>query len=429
MTAPGALAGAPGLQARSVLRTLVGSSAAEVVACARSLEGAGWHAVVDAAAPGLHPYLHHRLTSTGALTAAPDAVARRLAQEARAAAVVSLQQRAVLRATVTTLARAGIECVVLKGAALGPTVYPSPLLRPMTDLDLRVPPDRVDDAVAMLRAQGFRSPDARRPDGTLALGIDQRRLCAPDGRTLVELHGVVRSLALLSDARVARCWTRTQPIADLPEARRLAPEDVLLHVTLHLAATDRFAGGQLGLLDLALLVDRWRDQIDWGGVARDARLERVAVYLWVALSVAEAVYGMAVPPPIARSVDASSHQRALLALATEQLWARKMPLPFALEQVLREPTLHGRLGAVVRRLLVHGRTTNAGAPRMRTVSAGLWHDLVVKVPGYLRAWATGDLAGAGFRERARLAAGRGQLGRLVRDAEARLAEPTRDPAS
>ena len=87
------------------------------------------------------------------------------------------------------LSNAGVPVIVLKGAALAATIYPSLAHRPMGDADLLVRPGDRDWARAVLEAIGYRFlPEPRQrfsPFGTEFTGeMSFRR----NERTLVELH-------------------------------------------------------------------------------------------------------------------------------------------------------------------------------------------------------------------------------------------------
>src|SRR4030095_8143160 len=63
------------------------------------------------------------------------------------------------------LARLSIETLVLKGAALCWMIYPSPALRPMSDVDLLVPRQAAPGGQAALRRLGFYADRAARRFG------------------------------------------------------------------------------------------------------------------------------------------------------------------------------------------------------------------------------------------------------------------------
>ena len=85
--------------------------------------------------------------------------AEQLAQLRKLAMVVEfrmLHVRQRLNETADVLAAAGIDGVLLKGAALGCTVYPSVVDRPMSDIDLLVPLERAHEAREILARAGWR---------------------------------------------------------------------------------------------------------------------------------------------------------------------------------------------------------------------------------------------------------------------------------
>ena len=67
-----------------------------------------------------------------------------------------------------TLAEAGIDTVVLKGAALGELHYRGVGLRPMNDVDILVPRARALDAMNALQEAGY-TPDMPKPQARLAV--------------------------------------------------------------------------------------------------------------------------------------------------------------------------------------------------------------------------------------------------------------------
>ena len=69
----------------------------------------------------------------------------------------------VLREVLDLLGQAGIEALVLKGAALRHTVYPEIGLRPMRDIDLLLNRDQAQPAQDLLKGQGMPFRTRRAP--------------------------------------------------------------------------------------------------------------------------------------------------------------------------------------------------------------------------------------------------------------------------
>lgn len=145
----------------------------------------GWGTLVErAAAFGLAPLVASHLRSAG--VEVPPGVHRRL-QAVRLQERRRLQVRQeVLREVVDWLAARSVPCLALKGAVVGPLLYPDPSLRATTDLDLLLPHTEARGAWEAMRGElGFRQAGTQgkrhRHLGELALDRDGVHV-------LVELH-------------------------------------------------------------------------------------------------------------------------------------------------------------------------------------------------------------------------------------------------
>jgi hypothetical protein len=86
----------------------------------------------------------------------PEACKTQLEQMASIAAFRAEHLRARLLETVHALEREGIDVILLKGAALANTIYPSFIERPMGDIDLMVTPELADRAHRVARSAGWK---------------------------------------------------------------------------------------------------------------------------------------------------------------------------------------------------------------------------------------------------------------------------------
>ncbi len=141
-----------------------------------------------------------------------------------------------LDAIVRALASRGIPVALLKGAAMGRTVYDSPAARLVNDLDLLIPSDRVDEARAALLGLGYR---AAVPRAAAAWAAGKRRyraelqmVGAAPGREglLVEFHWSLVELPYLIDRiPMAEVWASARPCPGLPGALLPDAATLLLH--------------------------------------------------------------------------------------------------------------------------------------------------------------------------------------------------------
>jgi hypothetical protein len=198
---------------------------------------------------------------------------------------------------------AGIPVVVLKGAALAERAYGSFALRTMSDVDLWLRDEGIERATAIMQKLGCRERvKGSRPPALQALAGGERQFFGKWG--LIELHWSpfpgwwLRWAAVVDDDAV---WARAEPLVmegltpsstQNPElVRRLAAEDMVIQVSVHLAVHHRFSVGTVrGLMDIALTA-RTRP-VDWSVVVERAEQWRVKVAVWTALNLAKQLIGL-----------------------------------------------------------------------------------------------------------------------------------------
>jgi hypothetical protein len=227
----------------------------------------------QAEAHGLVPLLYTHLQATG-VTAPPTIKAEILGyymQHAHAAQVRAQVLADILR----RYAAAGIDVLVLKGAALARLVYPQPVLRPMRDLDILVRAEDVYRAYALLPEIGFTPP----PSPHHGLGPDHHHLTAikrhTDGFSVsVEVHHALH-LNERGDPLRYEAYAPTAQSFTLGglTAQTLGREETLWHIYRH-AFCMPVVYEPMRLIwaaDLISLVEAWVDTMDWERVRRQYR--------------------------------------------------------------------------------------------------------------------------------------------------------------
>lgn len=212
------------------------------------------------------------------LRALRDPAAKPRAADAGAHAM-ALLRRHVLGTIDAALSQAGIDALVVKGAALALTVYPSEAVRPMNDIDLLVRAEDRDRALLALRAAGIADPEADKREASADL-LGEVVLIARSGAAelTVELHTSIDKIAPRPLA-TRDLLARSAPLAGLSRLRAPSLEDHALIVALH-ASTHGFRH-PIALLDLELIL---RAGIDESALADRARRAELATALWIALT-------------------------------------------------------------------------------------------------------------------------------------------------
>ena len=238
-----------------------------------ALDTAAWRRLLDMVRQHrLGALLHWQLERRHADLAVPGMVRDEVKDAWRNSQRRMLGMQYELTTLSKLLGAAGVRSIALKGAFLAYHAYPDAALRPMRDLDILVPEDRLLDAWDCLLAAGARPAGAGGEDDRLdyALSAGKHHLPAlltPSGFSKVELHRGIESAAstmdrdrntLLLDG--LRTHAISLPIAVTPIGFP-APTDMLLHLILHAAYDHLLNNGPLVLSDIAFLVRR--HAIDW----------------------------------------------------------------------------------------------------------------------------------------------------------------------
>jgi hypothetical protein len=262
----------------------------------------------------LRPYIAYQLRPL--VPGLPEILRDQIITIERQFALAFLKQQKDTRRILETLREHGVPVLLLKGAAIASQVYPSPSLRPITDLDLWV--------------QAGAMPEAGRALGTIGLShgwaefgglidTNSQVVMRKPGALGVELHSPPLSLAGLPLSRLERMWERAVSVqCGTVSAITLQHEDLLTHLILHLAKAG-FSDGIARLLDIALVLHRWQEEWDWPRLFAEWREDGVASSAIVALCIAHQLIGAPVPDSVVREGRSERFQQ-LETLAIEQLW-------------------------------------------------------------------------------------------------------------
>jgi hypothetical protein len=162
----------------------------------------------------------------------------------------------------------------------------------MGDLDVIVPENQLDPGDAALRLAGFEPETDPFPSPHHLPPYRVR-----DSPFAVELHHQLmpHEHPFPIDLAALRARAQAARIAGV-DVRVLAPEDTLVHVSVHLSAAHRYRLHPLrGLVDILAITTRWRDELDWRLVAEITRRCDAAGAVYWPLLMTRAWLGVEVP--------------------------------------------------------------------------------------------------------------------------------------
>lgn len=187
---------------------------------------------------GILPLLYVRLRD--------DPLWHTLSQEMRVSLADAFQQSAarsfLLDTELVRIANAPHSLALLKGSAVGRLVYPNPALRPVSDIDLLVRREAVDDVQSHLVDLGYvgQGLTAHRRLGALARRYRAEMPLVADvpgcGRLLVELHwALVEAPYYVERMQPDALWVGASPAPGLPGFLMPRPVLLLAHACAHLS--------------------------------------------------------------------------------------------------------------------------------------------------------------------------------------------------
>ena len=204
----------------------------------------------------------------------------------------ALEEAAHLSALLETQ---GVSVVVLKGAALLATVYPTRGARPLGDIDLWVRERDAPQAEALLRASGYASLLHQTVRGPQRFLTERTFLRQTPPRLQVDLHTAPFARpAMHSPILAAWLWAHTlmAPTAYGP-LRVFDAAAQFVHLCLHAIQHDVGRRAPLRLHDLALVMADAR--LDWRAVGAIAQAARITPALQQAVQATTAAWGVAPP--------------------------------------------------------------------------------------------------------------------------------------
>ena len=201
---------------------------------------------------------------------------------------------------VAALERAGVPTLILKGAPLALSAYSTPAARPMDDIDVAVPQERLAEAIGVLEAAGWSSRGLSLGAITVSHAAAFRNARGAE----FDLHWSVLMETAKSPVE-ARFWETARPF-DLNglATRMLDPALALLHVLVHGLRANPVP--PVRWVADALTLIRQSDRLDWDLLVAMARAGQVTQRVRLGLRHLNARFGARVPTQTLEALDASS---------------------------------------------------------------------------------------------------------------------------
>ncbi len=259
------------------------------------------------------------------------------------------------------LADAGLEVLVVKGAALALTHYAEPWKRAMGDVDVIVRPGERRATLAALEKRGFVVRTAAdRPLSAPFFGETMVTLPCGVTSVLVEVHTRLDKL-VARPVDHAAVFARAKPAPELPHLRLPASEDHLLLIALHAAGHDFCHEPACADVELLLAAG-----VDEAALIERALSWRLGTVLFVMLSLVRERGVVPVSDRVLGAVEPRGLRRFVVARYRSRIAGAAFTPSLGWPWIGRQTILRDDLGAWAR-----GATLYAGARAAEAVLAGL----------------------------------------------------------
>jgi hypothetical protein len=308
---------------------------------------ADWH--------GVAPLVLRQLQSLAPAPAIPASAAARLRDSHQRTAMRNMVRLRELARLLRGLSCRGIDVMVLKGAYLANGVYDDLALRDMKDVDVLVRRRDLANAYGVLLDLGNGA------GGIVDLEADVEVECARHhhlppvtmpNAVPVEVHWNITPPNLPVAIDMDGIWERAidTRIAGA-RAMAMAPDDLLLHLSVHAALQHRFRMRLRHLCDIAVTLTRFRDSIDWDRLAAVANASEASRFVYCTLRVAESVLGAPVPPSGVDRLARRPTDEAIVPVVREYFLAASLELPVAYRAARETQGFAGKVGIVLKTIV------------------------------------------------------------------------------
>ncbi len=243
---------------------------------------------------GIAPVLYHAIKDSP-----PGGLPEHALQELRNVYLGSAHRNMVLYHELGKVLRAlkavDVPVIVLKGACLAEAVYGNLALRSMGDVDLLVKSEDMRKTVQVLGALGYSAGYDFQVEQEGSVHLHLPPMTGPK-KLSIEVHWTIFAFThseAPDNKEIVKIWERARPlVVEGTPCLMLAPEDLLLHLCVHISRQHLFNMRLRGFLDLRKVVEHYGNSINWDvmqkrachwRVDRAVRLTMLLADRWVGL--------------------------------------------------------------------------------------------------------------------------------------------------
>ncbi|MBC8236182.1 nucleotidyltransferase family protein [bacterium] len=276
------------------------------------------------------PLLYQRLETLGPSTNIPASVEQKLREIYIHSAARNMRLYHELSKVLRILQNDDIPVIVLKGAALAETVYQNIALRPMGDVDLLVKKEdlyRTETALLNLGYVFYKENN-----------YHFKQHYEGEKRIAIEIHWNIDRPSSLFQIDIDGMWERARlaKIANV-EVLVLSPEDLILHLCLHVSFHHEFKIGLRFLCDISETIQHYQDEIDWKKLQNTVNEYGIGKFIYCTLLLTKKMLGAEIPDNFLNDLKPDTFEPQILEVMQDYiLETPSLDLPVALQQAQRK---------------------------------------------------------------------------------------------
>lgn len=316
-----------------------------------SLSITDWEFLVQLAVrQDLAALLYYRLKNSLPCIHFPETLRHTLQKTYFAAVLQNTRLYNELAKVIQALHQEGIQVIVLKGADLAKNIYNNIALRTMSDLDILVRKTDLVKTDEALRKIGYYQSEGE---------IAQHYHLPPffkEGAIPIEVHWHIERPFNPFAIEIEALWKRAR-LATIAgnEVLVLSPEDLLLHLCVHAAFHHLFQIGLRSLYDIAEVVHRYQDNLEWQAVCWRTQQWGANNSVYLALYLAKTLVGAAVPREVLDTLKPDNCDPQIITWAKAQLvheFSEPVLPPIALIKCWKSKQILGKINILRQRIFL-----------------------------------------------------------------------------
>ncbi|MDZ7817296.1 MAG: nucleotidyltransferase family protein [Aliarcobacter sp.] len=209
------------------------------------------------------------------------------------------------------LKKENIPMIVLKGLHLMQGIYPHIALRYSRDLDILIPKNKAKEAFsAVQRLNYYCDKELTQHDYSFKYHHHLAQLFNKKNNFVLELHAYLSEKFHVDTNRL---WKNYKD-------EKLDLEDLIIHLCVHMSYTDIFKNDIRHYLDIYVILEKCRNDIDWNILKQRAQDDKCLEGVYLMFKIVQNIFSIKLPNEVENLYNFTKEQKQIVHNAIEFVW-------------------------------------------------------------------------------------------------------------